>query len=612
MKRYLFLLVLVCTMQGIHAQYVYTIKADSVKITNTCDTAELIIENHTQTVPGFLFNKGRGRTEFRRGLLKINDSIFVVGGDTLRMNPWLQGGNRFGTRGSFGTMDNNSIDFYTNGTPRASLLNNGNLLIGYNPSDNGDKLQIGSKGAITFNANLSRTGDRIRIGGAINGEDGQTSIISASSDYGGSYRSILYERDGFIGIGNTSLTPTGALRLYPNGLVNVASGAFYMGLGTGEWNSSELKMFVSDPAEFTTGENAIHSRDNYYYFGTGCGAPTNNNVRANLRISGREIQFYSGLEPRYDQGLYAATITDKQNLLVATTPDRDIDGVRFHMTGDFLQEAPAKAVFGNALAFDFWNNASRINADNNEIVYRSANRGDQHLFINTIGSFFTGTLMTIDPGNNLDMPESQLALKVINKFNGPGFVVNMSGKVGIGTLFPTASLHAAGTIRFPDLTPNNSLTHIVVADASGNLYYKDAASTFNGAMNSDLAVNGTVSAQKMLISQTGRWPDYVFSKKYQLPSLAEVEKFINQNNHLPGIPSAAEVEKKGIDVANNQAGLLKKIEELTLYAIEQEKKLQKQSEEINELKNQNKEVESLKRQIAELRSLIISASQSEK
>jgi len=64
MNRLLLLLALIGAGQGIHAQYVYTIKADSVKITNSCDTAELIIENHTQDVCGFLFNKGGGRTEF--------------------------------------------------------------------------------------------------------------------------------------------------------------------------------------------------------------------------------------------------------------------------------------------------------------------------------------------------------------------------------------------------------------------------------------------------------------------------------------------------------------------------------------------------------------------
>ena len=87
MEKYLLCFFFVaCFTRQSHAQYVYTINADSVKITNHCDTAELILENHTQTVPGFLFNKGRGRTEFRRALIQADDTTFLLGGDTLRTN----------------------------------------------------------------------------------------------------------------------------------------------------------------------------------------------------------------------------------------------------------------------------------------------------------------------------------------------------------------------------------------------------------------------------------------------------------------------------------------------------------------------------------------------
>jgi hypothetical protein len=161
----------------------------------------------------------------------------------------------------------------------------------------------------------------------------------------------------------------------------------------------------------------------------------------------------------------------------------------------------------------------------------------------------------------------------------------MAGRVGIGTETPSAQLHSTGTVRFGGLTNDNSLTRIVVSDANGNLYYRDASSlALNETINSDLAVNGRITTQKMVISQAGRWPDYVFSKQYTLPSLSEVESFIKQNNHLPGIPSAAEVEKKGIDVASNQASLLKKIEELTLYTIQQDKELKTLKQEMAELK----------------------------
>jgi hypothetical protein len=85
MNRFLQVLMLLCIGQSLSGQYVYTIKADSVKITNSCDTAELILENHTQAVPGFLYNKGRGRTEFRRGAVALNDSLYLIGGDTLNL-----------------------------------------------------------------------------------------------------------------------------------------------------------------------------------------------------------------------------------------------------------------------------------------------------------------------------------------------------------------------------------------------------------------------------------------------------------------------------------------------------------------------------------------------
>lgn len=65
-----------------HAQFVHVIKADSVLITNDSCTAELNLENSTKNVKGFLYNKGNGRTEFRK-VMKLNDTTFIMGGDTL-------------------------------------------------------------------------------------------------------------------------------------------------------------------------------------------------------------------------------------------------------------------------------------------------------------------------------------------------------------------------------------------------------------------------------------------------------------------------------------------------------------------------------------------------
>ena len=115
MKNLSVILILLSLGLRLQAQYVYTIKADSVKITN-CDSAELILENHTQNIPGFLFNTGNGRTIFKRAAVRLDDTTYVVGADTIRLpNAWVQGGNAFGATGVLGTLDNNPLDFYTNG-----------------------------------------------------------------------------------------------------------------------------------------------------------------------------------------------------------------------------------------------------------------------------------------------------------------------------------------------------------------------------------------------------------------------------------------------------------------------------------------------------------------
>lgn len=101
------------------------------------------------------------------------------------------------------------------------------------------------------------------------------------------------------------------------------------------------------------------------------------------------------------------------------------------------------------------------------------------------------------------------------------------------------------------------------------------------------AVNGAVYAKKLKITQTG-WADYVFNDDYRLPALSEVEKYIKSHKHLPGVPTTAEVEKNGTDVAEIQAVLLKKIEELTLYIIDQNKKIEEQQRTISELTNEIK------------------------
>lgn len=124
--------------------------------------------------------------------------------------------------------------------------------------------------------------------------------------------------------------------------------------------------------------------------------------------------------------------------------------------------------------------------------------------------------------------------------------IDPEGNVGIGVESPQYKLHVAGNAKF-----NNQ----VVIDAGG------------------LYVNGEIKAKKYLATLTP-FPDYVFLPEYKLLTINEVESYIAENGHLPGLPDAATVEKNGIELGEMNALLLQKIEELTLYIIAQDKKIQ--------------------------------------
>lgn len=171
MKAYLLTIGLLVFNLIAYSQNIYQIRADSVRIYNDCDTAELIIENHTQTVPGYLYNKGLGRTEFRRmrfidlglGLIAIGDQ------DTLDLTGALTGSfirNQYSAPqnakfwvGGDGRIDGNvTLGMYKNNSTEDSVLTtdeNGNLKF---------KLMSGGGGSgfdsSIYNSDGELTGDR--------------------------------------------------------------------------------------------------------------------------------------------------------------------------------------------------------------------------------------------------------------------------------------------------------------------------------------------------------------------------------------------------------------------------------------------------------------------
>ncbi len=112
-----------------------------------------------------------------------------------------------------------------------------------------------------------------------------------------------------------------------------------------------------------------------------------------------------------------------------------------------------------------------------------------------------------------------------------------------------------------------------------------------------LTVKGNIHAEEVKIDLSVPAPDYVFKDDYNLRSIEDVEKFIKVNSHLPEIPSAKEFEQNGVMQAEMDMNLLKKIEELTLYTIQQEKKIKK-------LENLNQNIIKQEKEIKELKGIV--------
>ncbi|MBC8053485.1 MAG: hypothetical protein H7Y13_10520 [Sphingobacteriaceae bacterium] len=157
----------------------------------------------------------------------------------------------------------------------------------------------------------------------------------------------------------------------------------------------------------------------------------------------------------------------------------------------------------------------------------------------------------------------------------------------------------------------NGTANIVLAQASTtiNTSLTGTSATFSGPTtigtaqtNANLYVHGTIKSREVKVEATVAVPDYVFEKSYDLKSLSDVENYITANKHLPEIPSAKMIEKEGINVGEMQMKLLKKIEELTLYMIEQNKQLIEQGKRLAEqdktIRQQNNRIEGLENQVS--------------
>ncbi|URM35523.1 hypothetical protein [Flavobacterium anhuiense] len=208
-------------------------------------------------------------------------------------------------------------------------------------------------------------------------------------------------------------------------------------------------------------------------------------------------------------------------------------------------------------------------------------------------------------------------------------VMAESGNVGIGTINPTQKLEVSGSALFQGV-----ITSSISDNGGGKIQLNNPSKNSNGIAstwaiynmtgvygnslqfwaydnlgcgtglcnnrftimdngnvgigqtnpNNKLDVNGTIHSKEVKVDMTG-WSDFVFKKEYNLPTIEEVEKHILEKGHLKNIPNEEEVLKNGINLGEMNAKLLQKIEEMTLYMIDQNKRMNKLEKENLNLKN---------------------------
>lgn len=134
-------------------------------------------------------------------------------------------------------------------------------------------------------------------------------------------------------------------------------------------------------------------------------------------------------------------------------------------------------------------------------------------------------------------------------------------------------------------------TGFTVGVNGGNLRLNPAGQVSIGAVNNlassyRLTVDGKMICEEVKVELFGNWPDYVFHKDYDLIPLPDLEKYIQTTQHLPNIPAADQVQKEGFELGEMNKKLLEKIEELTLYLIAQNKRIDSLEKELKNLAKQ--------------------------
>ncbi len=457
---------------------------------------------------------------------------------------WNIGGNSVGTTGKLGTTNSFALQLITNNSPRLSVTSGGKVGVGTTSPTATFQVQ---KSALTdVLVKSTGNGAQITIDRAGNGYDAVTNYMQTGVPQWKTGLTVNATGTPDYVISN-QITNSDALTISgSNNFVNLGSGYLTLGITNASsinQSGDDLKFTAYAPSTLSgnTAGNIIMASVTGLFKAGNVGIGTNDPSKAKLVVQGSVGQSVA----MFKKSASSAGIS-----IAADWPEIYFNS--YYNGGVKAMQAGKGALIGcepGAGTIYFRNTSTPAAADNDPLTLtdRMMIVGDGRVLINN--NNYTSTFGV----KKIATTDDCATFGGTQHFSHFMFGVNEDTYIRGGK--------------------DNSL--VVLADAVNQRVTVGGGQAATGYK---LSVNGKVICTELRVAPQASWPDYVFKKDYQLLSIENLQKSIEANGHLPGIPAASEIENNGIAVGEMQTKMMQKIEELTLYIID----LQKQ---LNTLKN---------------------------
>ena len=395
---------------------------------------------------------------------------------------------------------------------------------------------------------------------------------------------------------NTGWTETNATSANVPGTVGGAIGSV-----TGGFTLNTVQSVILDPSVFTQGVATLILKQRPGGDDLGFASKENTTHESAKLIVTYTPGAGDSTPPSAPAGLNSSNVTTNSVDLswTASTDNVGVTGYNLYVNGSFssaLGNVTSHTVTGLSPSTAYTFNVSALDAAGNE----SAQSNTVNATTNATPDTQDPTAPTLSSTGNTDTTVDLSWSGATDNVGVTGYNLYIDGTLdsNVGNVINytasglTANTSYDFTVTALDAAGNESVqsnTVSITTDAgsgggSGDWtpsvsdgQYTDGRVAIGGtsfATGYNLSVHGKMITDEVKVQEISNWPDYVFSKEYELPSLEEVRLFIQQYGHLKNIPSARQVDAEGIELGEMNRRLLEKIEELTLYILQQEKRIQ--------------------------------------